>query len=256
VIRTYAVEPIGGQASILMDLVDGASLRNLLRCVPGMRLSPSVATSIAVSILDGLHAAHEATDAEGHRLAIVHREVSPRSILVGIDGVSRVFDFSGASASRRLKVVRRRDNGALRDLPYMAPEQLEDRWIDRRTDIYRAGVVLWEMLTGVPLHRRDNDLSTIAAVRMGRVIPPSKLVPGITRALDATIARALAIDPDERFRSALEMATALREGAPIANDRVVAECVRSHTRLSLERRTALRNELRSAVSAVVRPSLT
>ena len=107
---------------------------------------------MVAGLLHGLHAAHEAKSERGAPLGIVHRDVSPQNVLVGLDGVPRVLDFGIAKAVTRVQSTR---NGQLKGkLSYMAPEQLRGGSADRRTDVFAAGIVLWEALTGSPLVRR------------------------------------------------------------------------------------------------------
>src|SRR5204863_1414032 len=102
---------------------------------------------IVAGILHGLHAVHEARDEHNAPLDIVHRDVSPQNVLVGIDGVPRLLDFGVAKAAGRLQTTQ---EGQLKGkLPYMAPEQLsaDETNVTRQTDVYSAGIVLWEALT-------------------------------------------------------------------------------------------------------------
>src|SRR5580692_3839687 len=107
---------------------------------------PAIALTIASDVLLGLHAAHEATDDRGEPLSIVHRDVSPQNVLVGVDGIARVVDFGVAKAAGRLQSTR--DGQVKGKAAYMSPEQLRGDGVDRRSDVYACGVVLWEMLTG------------------------------------------------------------------------------------------------------------
>src|SRR5262249_17535421 len=109
------------------------------------KIPVNVAVAILCGILHGLHAAHEATSERGRPLGLVHRDVSPQNILVGADGVPRLFDFGIAKAAGRLQHTR--DGVVKGKLGYMAPEQLRGAVMNRRSDIYAASVVLWELLT-------------------------------------------------------------------------------------------------------------
>src|SRR6202040_1004802 len=115
----------------------------------------SIASAIVIGALHGLHAAHEATSDQGTPLGIVHRDVSPHNVLVGVDGLARVIDFGVAKAAGRVQTTRA---GVVKGkLPYMAPEQLAGQETSRLADLYAAGVVLWEMLTGRRLSKADDD---------------------------------------------------------------------------------------------------
>src|SRR5439155_7191368 len=108
-------------------------------------------------VLHGLHAAHEAVDDLGAPLGVVHRDVSPQNIIVSTDGVARVLDFGIAKAVGRVQTTR--DGRIKGKLAYMPPEQLCGEEIDRGVDIYAAGIVLWELLTGRRLFRGDDNAS-------------------------------------------------------------------------------------------------
>jgi eukaryotic-like serine/threonine-protein kinase len=201
-----------GEMLLVMEYVDGLSLSVLLRTLraKGEAVPPALASAVLVGALTGLHAAHEATSEHGGPLHLVHRDVSPQNILVGADGVVRVADFGIAKAVGRLQTTR---EGYIKGKSsYMSPEQIRGREVDRRADVYAAGVVLWEMLTGSRLFAGETPLATMNAVLEDKVRPPSDVRPDVPRALDAIVMRALSRTPRERFGTAREMAMAL-EGA-------------------------------------------
>src|SRR5262249_40462712 len=143
--------------------------------------------------------AHDATNERGEALDIVHRDVSPQNVLVGSDGVPRLLDFGVAKATGRLQATR---DGQLKGkLSYMAPEQIIGPGVDRRTDVYSAGVVLWEMLTRKHLFRGDNEGAIIARVLEGKVKPPSASVRSIPPSLDQVVSRAVQRKAAKRFAS-------------------------------------------------------
>ena len=206
VIATYGGERCDGEMLLVMEYVAGASLAELGRACNGP-MPPRYAAAIVAGALRGLHAAHEALDSRGHSLGIVHRDVSPQNVMVGIDGVPRIFDFGIATATRRLQSTRA---GTLKGkLAYMAPEQVLQTSCDRRVDVYAAGVVLWEALTGQDLFQERNDAATLARLLENDIVRPSLVHEEIPRAIDAIVMCALAKDPDRRYGTALEMAEAL-----------------------------------------------
>jgi serine/threonine-protein kinase len=207
IVATRGAQVIGNEVYVATDYIAGLSLSALVReASPGTIPERFVAKALA-DVLRGLHAIHEATDAHGRKLGLVHRDVSPQSILVGIDGRARVLDFGIASASRRVQSTRPAERR--RKLPYRAPEQLVDDVVDRRADIYAAGVVLWEALTGQPLFHGDSEGATLHMILDGCVTPPSYYGGPISPELDAVVMRAVARRPEDRFQTALEMAEAL-----------------------------------------------
>jgi serine/threonine-protein kinase len=184
--------------------------------------------------LHGLHAAHEAKNERGEPLGIVHRDVSPQNILVGIDGVARVLDFGIAKAAGRAHVTR--DRHVKGKLSYMAPEQFEATIVDRRTDVYAAAVVLWEALTGKRLFLADNEANTLARVLTGDVPAPSSLVPEVSAVLDRVVLRGLERDANRRFATARDMALAIEACGPLATPSAVGEWVESSATSALAER--------------------
>ena len=202
---------------IVMDYVEGASLAALLGAAAerGEPIPPAISLSFVTGTLAGLHAAHEARDGTGARLGVIHRDVSPQNVIVGRDGSARVLDFGIAKAIGRSYETQQ--NEIRGKLGYMAPEQLKRGVVDRRVDVYAAGVVTWEALTGERLFRGSTERETLKKVLQGAVAPPSTRAPGIPPALDAVVLRALARDPDARFATAEEMRRAIAAAARVAS---------------------------------------
>jgi hypothetical protein len=217
VVPTLDVVTDGGDLLLVMEYVHGEALQQLLRAVRkrGERVPLSVTLAVMTAVLHGLHAAHEATTETGQPLNVVHRDVSPQNIMVGVDGVTRVLDFGIARATVRLENTR---EGIVKGkLAYMAPEQLGGVVVDRRADVYAATVVLWEMLTGKRLFVRD-DGGTVLVDKLlrGTIEPPGTHAPGTPRLLDAIVLHGLARSPDQRFATAREMALALERLGELA----------------------------------------
>ncbi len=214
-----------GELFLVMEYVRGESLSALLGAAKDQGAPPSVAVVSALlgGALYGLHAAHEACDEVGRSMEIVHRDVSPQNVLVGVDGIARVVDFGVAKAISRLETTR--DGEIKGKLAYMAPEQLERGIVDRRTDVYAASVVLWEALTGARLFAADASGGVVLAVLENEVPPPSRLRPEIDSRLDAIVLCGTARDPAARFSTALEMAEELARVAPPASPRETADWV-------------------------------
>jgi len=224
VVTTYEFLRVPDSLAIVMELVLGISLLDLSRIArERQRIAEvSVSATILNGALQGLHAAHELTDEGGAAVGLVHRDVSPHNILVGIDGSSRVIDFGIAKASGRLQVT---EVGIMKGkFAYMAPEQIRAGAIDRRVDIYSSGIVLWEALTGRSLFRGSADAEHFSKRGAGAVTasPPSEVNAAVPPELDAVVARALAVDPEARFATALEMANALSAAVELATSAQVA----------------------------------
>ena len=187
------------------------------------RIPVDVAAGVMVGVLQGLHAAHEAKDERGESLHIVHRDVSPQNIMVGADGVPRLIDFGVARAVGRLQTT---GAGQIKGkLDYMSPEQLFGDALDRRSDIYSAGVVLVEMLAGCSMSRANNGVLP-PRQGLGRgAVPPSTYSKDVPPDLDIVVMRALAREPERRFSTAKQMATAIEEASRLAGATQIVACV-------------------------------
>jgi hypothetical protein len=215
-----------GRLLIVMEYVHGVSLARLTQMASeaGERIPLEVATSILYGSLQGLHAVHEAR-AEGEALGMVHRDVSPQNIVVGVDGVARLLDFGVAKAIGRLTTT---EEGRIKGkISYMAPEQLLGGLITRQVDVYAASVVLWEALTGKRLFGGDDEALERALQRALKAepLPPSASVSGLPPGLDDVVMRGLARDRKARFGTARQMAVALGEVCPPVAADVVGEYV-------------------------------
>jgi eukaryotic-like serine/threonine-protein kinase len=212
VIDVRDVEVDGDAISLIMDYIEGASLGELIVAASkaGTRLPPRVAVRIALDALAGLHAAHELVDERGRHVGLVHRDVSPQNIVVGVDGLARVADFGVAKFSRKNADS---SEGSLKGkLAYMAPEYIRGEPIDRRFDVFALGIVLWEALAGRRLFRGASEPETI---RMLLEHEPESLATAAPEAaaLAGVVATALARPVEQRFQNAQAMAAALETTA-------------------------------------------
>ena len=198
----------GSELLLVMEYIHGITLAQALRLTAKPDLVPlGVVLRVAIDVLHGLHAAHVAVDENRHPLALVHRDVSPQNVLLGTDGLARLTDFGIAKATTRLQTTR---EGQVKGKPrYMAPEQISELEPSPRTDVYAAGVVLWEMLTGTALFSGSSDVGIIAKVLEGVITPPSRIAARCPTVLDDIVMKALARDVGARFESAEAMAHAL-----------------------------------------------
>ncbi|OJY21793.1 MAG: hypothetical protein BGO98_02960 [Myxococcales bacterium 68-20] len=225
VIDTLDVVADGGELFLVMAFVLGETLARMVRAATAqsIRLPAPVVSSIVIGALEGIHAAHEATDEHGQPLGIVHRDVSPQNILVGRDGIARVIDFGVAKAAGRRQET---EGGELKGkLAYMAPEQLTRQAVDRRCDVFAMGAVLWEALTGRRLFAGEDAASTLYSVLNEPIMPPSSVCSDLPLALDGVVLRALHRDPSMRFPTAREMALAVEMACPPASPRQTGEWV-------------------------------
>jgi eukaryotic-like serine/threonine-protein kinase len=232
VVPTLDVAEEGGQLFLIMEYVEGLSLHALKRALKKQHGSVPlpIALRVALDMLAGLHAAHELTTADGAPMKLVHRDVSPQNVLVGVDGVSRIMDFGIARAEIRITATQGAQVKG--KTAYMAPEQIRAQPIDRRSDVYAAGIVAWELITGERLYRADNEGSLVQMVLEGATRTPSQLNPAVTPEIDAVCMRALTLSPDERWQTAADFAEALEIAAEkshvtIATQRAVGAFVKA-----------------------------
>jgi eukaryotic-like serine/threonine-protein kinase len=238
VVSTLEIVEGADSLAVVMEYIPGESLDGLVDTLAtrGERLPPAIAVSVVVHMLHGLHAAHEAVDASGRNLDIVHRDISPQNVLVGIDGLARVLDFGVARAATRLQGT---ETGELKGkVAYMSPEQLQETGVDRRSDLFAAGTVMWELLTGKPLFFGSSPVGTIGNVLNMAILPPSH-AGSESAALDAVVMKSLERDRDKRFHTAEEMAVALEDAMPLAKQRDIGRWVSTVAEATLRSRAAI-----------------
>jgi serine/threonine-protein kinase len=202
-------DPFG--AFLVMDYVEGDTIAQLLRLLraEGRALPLGLALRIVIDALAGLHAVHEQKDDEGELYGLVHRDFSPQNILVGVDGVTRLTDFGIAKSTNRDLATR---TGIVKGkLGYMSPEQARGRALDRRCDVWAAGVVAWELVTGQRLLPPGDDMDRLMQL-VNEDRPRARSVRAdVPRALDDALAQALARDVNARLGSADELRRLLIE---------------------------------------------
>jgi len=197
---------------IAMEYIHGRDLRTLMRRAKdrGLRMPLDLALRIATLVSSALEYAHRKKDERGRAMEIVHRDVSPQNILISFEGDVKLTDFGIAKAATKASTT---DRGALRGkLLYMSPEQAWGRPMDRRSDLFSLGLVLYEMITDQKPFLGgggSSEMSVLETVRECRIGPPREANPRIPEELDRLVVKALAKDPDERFQDAAEMGKGL-----------------------------------------------
>jgi serine/threonine-protein kinase len=190
---------------LVMEYLEGESVAGLMRRLVARHetLDRSIATHIVAEACAGLQAAHVLTDEDGTPRNLVHRDVSPQNLFVSYDGQVKVLDFGIAHAVGRST---RTETGQIKGkFEYMSPEQVRGEPLDRRSDIFALGIVLYELSTLRRLFKRPSPAEVIQAVNEGAVVPPSRLVADYPPSLEAICMRALAPSPDGRYPTAADM---------------------------------------------------
>jgi serine/threonine-protein kinase len=250
-----------GLMYLAMEWVAGESLEAVQRAAAPLGGIPlPLVIHFVAQGLKGLHAAHEACNAKGERLGIVHRDVSPQNLLVSYAGAVKLIDFGIAKATQQ-QVSQKTSEGVVKGkFAYMAPEQLRSEPLDARADLFGMGIVLYRAATGVHPFHADNLAATIHKILTEDPQRPSVISPHCPKALDDVVARALAKDRSARFASAHEMLQALERTLP-ARPRGQSEkdseafMRRLFEPRMVERTTALQVALRNAdAGAGVSPS--
>jgi serine/threonine-protein kinase len=239
VVPTLDVVTLDGEIFLVMEYVHGVPVSSIMMALAKRkeRMPLNIAVGIFLGVLEGLHAAHEAKSEEGTPLGVVHRDVSPQNVLLGADGVPRVLDFGIAKAVERIQTT---EDGSFKGkLGYMPPDVLSGASIDRRADIWGAGVVFWEMLVGRRLFQtNESPHALIRIIVEGTIDPPSKRGALCSPEVDAIVLRALTKQADQRYQTAAEMGAALEAAASPASNRAIGEWLTGLLGDELERRAA------------------
>jgi serine/threonine-protein kinase len=203
VVRVFDTGVHEGVCFIVMELVEGRSVEDVLAERGALR--PAEAARIVRGVLQAL--------SHAHRQEVIHRDVKPGNILMGRDGAVKLADFGIAKTAFTAGDLTTTGN-LLGTSRYLSPEQVTGGEVDPRSDLYAAGVVLYELLTGRPPFDAETHIATATMRLTVDPPPPGSLRPGIPRALEAVVMRALAREPGDRYQTADEMRAALERAAP------------------------------------------
>ena len=224
---------------LAMEWVSGDSLSRVLRASGKTEaLDPRIVCRILADACAGVHAAHELADDDGRQLGVVHRDMSPHNILLTLDGVGKVCDFGVAKALGQLH--EQTSAGQLKGkINYMSPEQVTGQPVDRRSDVFSIGCVLYEATTGARPFQGDNDFLVMQAILKNEIVPPTSILRNYPPELERIVMRALAAQPILRYPTAERMRFALEElltKGQLVTQSNVAQVVRARIGSLLERR--------------------
>jgi serine/threonine protein kinase len=213
--KVHALGHVGATWFIVMEYLHGVPLSRMLTRLARARqfLDVRLVAAIICQACEGLHHAHELTGTDGHELGVVHRDVSPPNIFVTGDGVVKLLDFGiakarGASSKTRTGTVKGKN-------AYMSPEQILGKPLDRRSDVFALGAVMYELLAVKRLFHRESDFLTFKAITEEPIPDVRDRRPDLPQALRAVVTRALSRDPAGRFDTALEMSQAVRAAVSV-----------------------------------------
>lgn len=262
VVQIHDIIEVVSEVFVVMEYVRGVALSDLiwLEGKSGACIPPAYVVPILAGSLRGLHAAHEAVEWDGAPLGLVHRDFSPQNILVGIGGVPRVIDFGVAKALGRGDLTL--EDEFKGKLAYAAPEQLTGGRVTRQTDVFSAGIVLWELLAGKRLFQGATEAETFGNVLRREVSSPLEawsdrpIAPETRTAIEAlapVALRALERDPGRRYATASEMASALESAGTGAGATEIGRWVErlGAERLAREHDLVRRIEVLAAAGGIV-----
>jgi serine/threonine-protein kinase len=211
IVDVYDVGEEDGVMWMAMEWVEGESLHSVIAEAGKRRaIPPEIAVQIIADAAAGLHAAHELRDIDGTPQELVHRDVSPHNILISTSGQVKLVDFGVAKAVGRMSDQTR--SGQLKGkFGYMSPEQATGNEVDRRSDVFALGVVLYELTTSRRLFRGESDLDTLRLVTSGQIPRPTKLDPSYPAGLERVVLKALERSVERRYQTAADLEGELRD---------------------------------------------
>jgi eukaryotic-like serine/threonine-protein kinase len=252
VVSTLELSEQDGILFLVMEWADAEPLSQVLReTVEGSGIPLQLAVNMVIQACNGLHCAHELRDADGALLGLVHRDISPQNILVTYLGTVKVVDFGVAKATQRASTMTE-DGEVKGKLAYMSPEQVTGGTIDRRTDVFAMGALLYLLTTGQHPFKRANPGETLSELLSKKPItPPREYRADYPEALQRVVLQALEKAVDQRFPTAQALSDALREAVPeaIGQEAAVGEFLKS---VSGERGERRRRQIRAAGEALDR----
>jgi eukaryotic-like serine/threonine-protein kinase len=212
IVQIYDFGEIDGCYFLTMEYLRGKDLSTVLRRLYSRKeyIDPAIAAFVGLQVARGLAYAHSLTLSGGEALNIVHRDVTPSNIMLLRAGGVKLLDFGIAKTQGKFNLAENTETGICKGkLPYLSPEQVNGNSLDRRSDVFALGVVMWESLTGRRLFLGRTDFETMQNVLERPIPPPSTLRPSVPTALDYIVVRALERDPKRRYPDARVLADEL-----------------------------------------------
>jgi serine/threonine protein kinase len=209
----YDIGMLGDSYFFTMEYVHGETVKSLVQRAQELRrpLPLACVLTIVAGTAAGLHHAHERNGNDGRPLGIVHRDISPANLMVSYEGNVKIVDFGVAKAADR--GVETQSGVVKGKISYLSPEQCRGARVDRRSDLFSLGIVMWEMLTGARLYRRANDFKSMTAIVREPPPPPSSHRPEVPSAIDDLVLRLLAKSVTDRFQTAQDVVEAIENAS-------------------------------------------
>jgi serine/threonine-protein kinase len=259
VCQTYDLGEVDGQYFIAMEYLEGAPASQLLSRVRRSKeeLDLRMACAIVLQSCEGLHHAHELKDNDGELVGLVHRDVSPSNVFVTVAGAVKILDFGVAKSQDALA---RTHTGALKGkYAYMSPEQILSKDIDRRSDIFSLGIVLFELLTTRRLFWRDSEYKMFQAIAEDDIPSVLEYRPDVPGPIADVVDRALSRDREERYATAKDMAEALSMacaplGGPMTTGSIAEFVEEAFSDQIRERRQLVKTVAHSRAGAATAPA--
>jgi serine/threonine protein kinase len=210
IVHVFELGDVEGEYFLAMEYVRGRDLVNVMRAqlMKGVP-PPGLGAFVVRDVCRALGYAHSLTDDYGAPLRLIHRDVSPSNVMLAFDGAVKLLDFGIAKALAEASENKTQTGTLKGKFGYMSPEQVEGKEVDHRSDLFAAGIVLHESLTGRRLFKGAHDLQTISLVREAKIEPPSHVNPDVPPELDRICLKALARLPEDRYRNCEDMAQEL-----------------------------------------------
>ncbi len=252
IVQIYDLGTEGNEFFIAMEHLAGCPFSQLVIATKEnrRRLDPYLCAALMAQACDGLYFAHNARSPDGQSLAIVHRDINHRNLVITFSGVVKIVDFGIAKS--RDKLVKTNVGRVKGTIPYMSPEQVSGKEIDHRSDIFSLGIVFYEMLTLKSLFKRTNNPATIKAILDDEIPPLSKYRPDLDPAIEMVLDRALARDPEERYQNARDMQRDLHNAMDNAGSRIspaeISEYMELYMASHVERHRSMLDKVHSVGS--------